>query len=39
MTSAEILKYLQEEIHTTVAASADREGLPVILCDRYYGCR
>ena len=29
MTSAEILKYLQEEIHTTVAASADREGLPV----------
>ena len=29
MTSAEILKYLQEEIHRAVAASADREGLPV----------
>ena len=29
MTTAEILKYLQEEIHTTVAATVDDGGLPV----------
>lgn len=29
MSAAEILKYLQEEIHTTVAATVDDSGLPV----------
>ena len=29
MTSAEVLKYLQQEIHTTVAATTDSDGLPV----------
>lgn len=29
MTTAEILKYLQEGIHTTVAATVDDDGLPV----------
>lgn len=29
MTAAEVLKYLQQEIHTTVAATTDKDGLPV----------
>lgn len=29
MTAAEVLQYLQREIHTTVAATTDRDGLPV----------
>ena len=29
MTSAEVLKYLQQEIHTTVAVTTDSDGLPV----------
>ena len=29
MTAVEILNYLQQEIHTTVAATTDRYGLPV----------
>lgn len=29
MTATEILKFLQEEIHTTVAATVDDNGLPV----------
>ena len=29
MTAIEVLRYLQQEIHTTVAATADREGRPV----------
>ena len=29
MTATEVLKYLQQEIHTTVAATTDSDGLPV----------
>ena len=29
MTAAEVLHYLQREIHTTVAATTDKDGLPV----------
>lgn len=29
MTALEIMKFLQEEIHTTVVATVDNEGLPV----------
>lgn len=29
MTATEVLRYLQQEIHTTVAATTDAEGLPV----------
>ena len=29
MTAAEVLQYLRREIHTTVAATTDRDGLPV----------
>lgn len=29
MTATQILKFLQEEIHTTVAATVDDNGLPV----------
>lgn len=29
MTAAEVLKYLQREIHTTVAATTEKDGLPV----------
>ena len=29
MTTLEILRFLQEEIHTTVVATVDDEGLPV----------
>ena len=29
MTAAEVLQYLQQEIHTTVAATTDKGGLPV----------
>ena len=29
MTAIEVLNYLQQEIHTTVVATTDKEGLPV----------
>ena len=29
MTATEVLNYLQREIHTTVAATTDTDGLPV----------
>lgn len=29
MTELEILRFLQEEIHTTVVATVDHDGLPV----------
>lgn len=29
MTTLEILRFLQEEIHTTVVATVDHDGLPV----------
>ena len=39
MTAAEVLRYLQQEIHTTVVATTDKRGIAGNLCHRYDGRR